>query len=106
DVTVGDGSGTDVLRLGASNQITDAVGVTTNSSGLFDLNGFSETITTLGMTGGSVTTGAGTLTLTSGITTNADPSTATISGNLNLNGVGTGWFVSDGAAAVDLQVDA
>src|SRR5712691_278236 len=45
--------------------------VTINSSGVLDLNGKLDTIGTLTMTAGSVTTGAGTLTLSGNVTGNA-----------------------------------
>src|SRR5205823_13986014 len=79
-LTIGDGNlpptgtggqNSDVVQLRQNNQIPDALTpVTINSTGLLDLNGFSETIgnanlqTTLTLAGGAgVSTGAGTLTL-------------------------------------------
>ncbi len=58
----------DVVRLLASNQIQPTAAVNITNSGLLDLNGFNNTIGTgqfnaLTITGGSVTTGTGTLTL-------------------------------------------
>ena len=45
DITIGDGTGTDTLKLLAANQIIDASVVTMNNSGgVFDLNGNAETI--------------------------------------------------------------
>jgi len=59
-LTIGDGTGTDTARLLASEQISNTAAVTINSSGVFDLNGFSETVASF--TGaGSVTLGGGTL---------------------------------------------
>ncbi|HEY5311373.1 MAG TPA: autotransporter-associated beta strand repeat-containing protein, partial [Pirellulales bacterium] len=100
-LTVGEGSlgagGADsqVVRLLASNQINGALAVTVNSTGLLDLNGFSDTIGTgpdmvaLTINGGNVSTGAGTLTLNGDVTesntaTSNIVSPGTISGNLNL----------------------
>jgi fibronectin-binding autotransporter adhesin len=95
------------LRLGASNQMPSANSVTiTSSAGLYDLNGNSDEIAGLTMTGGSVTTGAGTLSLASaGVTTNASASTATISGKLGLVAATT-MNIADGAAASDLTISA
>src|SRR6185436_927927 len=70
-LTIGDDDGTasnDVVRLLANNQIVNTSAVTVTSSGLLDLNGFSDTIATLSMksgtaSGGNVATAAGTLTL-------------------------------------------
>ena len=49
DITIGDGSGADTLRLGASNQIADTAvlsihGLSSGNSGKFELNGFDETV--------------------------------------------------------------
>lgn len=44
NVTIGDGVGTDTLRLQANQQIADSGSVTVSGSGLFDLNGHTETI--------------------------------------------------------------
>lgn len=65
DVTIGDGSGTDTLRLLASNQIADTSTLTLASSGVFNLNGYNETIG--GLSSGSIDSkvqlGSGTLTI-------------------------------------------
>lgn len=105
-VTINDGT----LRLAASHQIPDFISVVVSSSkGLFDLAGHSDAIANLTMTGGAVTTGAGTLTLSSSggtITTNADAAVATISGNLSSTAWATHFVVADGAAASDLDLSA
>lgn len=109
---VGDGTGTDTLRLGASQQIQDSssVNVTVNSSGVFDLNGFNETLSQITLAGGAVTTGSGTLTIGNlggaGITSNASATGASISGNLALAPFSTTITVADGAAASDLTISA
>jgi autotransporter-associated beta strand protein/T5SS/PEP-CTERM-associated repeat protein len=108
-LTVGDasgGAGADVARLMTSNQIPDNATVSVLSSGLFDLNGFNETIDALNMTGGSVTSGTGTLVLGGNVTGNADAATATISGNLNLGGATRSFTIADGAAAEDMKITA
>ena len=74
----------------------------------FDLNGFSDTINSLILTGGSVTTGAGALVLGGDVTTNAAATTAAISGNLDL-GSGTRTFtVAQGIdpSGIDLSISA
>jgi autotransporter-associated beta strand protein len=53
-------------RLMAANQIVDTSAVTVNIGGTLDLNGNSETIASLNGTGGSITLGGGTLTVTQG----------------------------------------
>ena len=106
-LVIGDGFGganADIVKLINANQIP-AVAVTIYNSGKLDLNGLAESFGALNMTGGTVATGAGTLTLTADITTNADASSATISGNLAL-GASRTFTVADGAAADDLLISA
>ena len=63
-MTIGDGSGTDTLKLLAANQIADTSDVTISSSGVFNLNNNAETIDALNSSsGGSVTLGTATLTV-------------------------------------------
>jgi outer membrane autotransporter protein len=69
NITIGDGSGTDTLKLLAANQISDTSVVTLINAGssVFNLNGNDETIgaltdATAGASGASVQLGAGTLT--------------------------------------------
>ena len=106
-LTIGDGAGaagSAITRWLVANQVP-ATAVTINSDGLMDLNGFSDSIGTLTMTGGSITTGAGTLTIGGDVTTNASSTTATIAGNLGIT-VDRKFTVADGSAAVDLLVSA
>src|SRR5207245_689666 len=72
-LTIGDGVGSDVVRWMASEQVWQGAGgvINVNSSGLMDLNGFSETMRDLNLTEGKVTTGAGTLTVLGTISSNA-----------------------------------
>src|SRR5204863_235357 len=95
-LVVGDGTGTDTVKLLAANQIP-AIAVTVNSSGVLDLNGNNDTVASITMTAGTTQTGAGTLTLNGDVTTNAAPTAATISGNLAL-GATRNFSVADGAA--------
>ena len=103
-LTIGDGVGTDTVLLGASNQIANKA-VTINSSGVLDLNNNSDAIGGLTMTGGLVQSGTGTFTLGNNVTTNANATSATITGNFNLGGNRT-FTVADGGAADDLLVSA
>jgi autotransporter-associated beta strand protein len=123
-LTIGEGSlgagGADsqVVRLLASNQINGALAVVVNSTGLLDLNGFSDTIGTgpdvaaLTINGGNVTTGSGTLTLDGDVTETAVSSNnivnpGTISGNLNLGAAARTFSINHLAALpYDLIVSA
>ncbi len=72
----------------AVNDALSTGAVTVNDGGTLDLNGFSDTIGALtvnsGTTGGTVTTGAGTLTLGGDIASTGGASNALIAGNLGL----------------------
>ena len=95
----------DVLLL-ANNQIPDGAAVTINNSGTLNLNAFNETIASLTMTGGLVTTSTGTLTLNGNVTTNANSNAATINGNLSLGSATRTFTIADGTADNDLHVNA
>ncbi len=88
DLTIGDGSGTDTLKLLAANQISNTAVVTLTNAGsaVFNLNGNSETIGSLtdsaaGASGASVQLGAGTLTV-------GDASNRTFAGVISGSGGG------------------
>jgi autotransporter-associated beta strand protein len=122
-LTIGDfvgGTGVvkaDVVRFLRNNQIPQNVLITVNNSGLLDLNGFSNTVgvgltNALSLVGGSVATGAGTLTLASNIADLVNLSSqtpATISGNLSLGGatrtvdVQPGFLVAENPNATSLN---
>jgi autotransporter-associated beta strand protein len=107
NLTVGDSTGASssaIVKLLAANQIP-AVAISINNDGLFNLNNNSDTVGALAMTSGNVSTGTGTLTLGGDVTTNADSTSAVISGNLGLGG-NRNFTVADGAAATDLNVTA
>ena len=105
---VGDGlggQGADVVRLEANNQLADsATAVSVQNSGLLDLNGFSDTVGALYLSAGTITTGAGTLSLAQFITTFANPQTASITGSINLGAAPRTFTINDGAPAIDLAV--
>ncbi len=95
DVVISPGA---TLLLGEDSQIADTANITvegtvsgaTAINGLFDLNGFSDVVNSLTLSGGGdVTTGAGTLSVRGDITASASGSLlrqnpASISGNLSL----------------------
>ncbi|MCA1962596.1 MAG: autotransporter-associated beta strand repeat-containing protein [Prosthecobacter sp.] len=93
------------LRLGASERLADTSGVTV-ASGLFDLDGYDETMGSLTLGGlagtASVTTGTGLLKLT-GITFNAtnNPLGATISGRIDIGTATRTFTINDSTSADD-----
>jgi autotransporter-associated beta strand protein len=109
NLTIGDGIGSDVVRWMAAEQLWHGEGnmVSINSSGLMDLNGFSETIRDLNLTEGKVTTGTGTLTVMGTITSNASAvSSSFISERLSLGSGMRTFNVADGLVNNDLVVSA
>lgn len=86
DVSIAGGT----LRLSASNQIKDTSALTL-TSGAFDLNGKTETITSLANSGGTFTTGAGHLTGTG----------ATITWSGGINTVNADGVVEDGHIVIN-----
>jgi autotransporter-associated beta strand protein len=108
-VTVGDNSGlnnTALLRLGSTEQILDSGNLTVNSDGLFNLNGFNETVNAVSMTGGEILTGTATLTIGGNVTTLASGEESVITGNLNLGATDRTFTVAEGGALIDLRVNA
>ena len=112
-LVIGDGTGgleSDKVVLQGNGQIDGDVHI--NSPGLLNLNGFSESLLDLSLTGGRVRTGAGTLTLPGGVTTSPSLSSSRIivdssSGTFNL-GTSAGFTtfdVADGLATDDLVID-
>jgi autotransporter-associated beta strand protein len=98
------------VRWAASHQVADNATVAVNgSASLIDLNGFDDTISAVAMTGGSVVSGAGTLTVSGNVTTAASTATANIGGHVALApsaGGTTTFAVADGPQANDLVVSA
>lgn len=89
NLVVGDGTGTDTVRLDANNQIADTSTVTINNGGVFNLNNRTETFAGLNSAsaGSQVQLGTGTLTL-SNSTANSYAGEFTGSGTFNKAGVG------------------
>jgi autotransporter-associated beta strand protein len=116
NLTVGNGTsglGADVAVLEGNSQIVNTATVTVNSDGKFDLNGNTQTIGALAMTGGkvSITGSTATLTVTGGVTAAADgngnPATVSDVGTLNLTNVSPTITVTGpgaGAPAPDMVV--
>lgn len=90
---VGDGTGTDTLRLDGSNQIGDTATLTLGSSGVFDVNGNTETVGGLAAAAGGaqVQLGSGSLTID-------NAGTETYAGSIN----GTGTLAKAGAGRLTL----
>ncbi|HEY7061382.1 MAG TPA: autotransporter-associated beta strand repeat-containing protein [Chloroflexota bacterium] len=102
------------VRLLAGGQIADTAQVQVFSGGVFDLNGFSDTIGALQLrtndtTAAQVTTGPGTLTLSCNVTltaVNTGATGATVSGHLGLGSATRTFTIANGTAAPDLDVSA
>ncbi len=107
NLVIGDGSGSAVVRYGTGNandKIANTSVVTINADGTLDLNDHDDTIGSFNLTGGTVTTGSGVLTLNGNVTTNANAAAATFSGVLSLGSATRTFTVANGAAASDLTI--
>jgi len=81
--------------------------VTINYPGILDLNGFSDTIGALTMTGGTLKTGTATYTMSGGgITTNPSSVTSLISGKVALGSSSRTFTINNGTASDDLLITA
>jgi autotransporter-associated beta strand protein len=90
NLVIGNGTGTDTVRLNAANQIANTATVTLNNGGVFNLNGFAETVAGLNSSssGSQVQLGTtGALTLNNS-TANTYAGTFTGSGGITKDGVG------------------
>ena len=104
-LTIGDAAGaanSATLQLSASNQIPDTAGVTVNADGQLNLQGFTDAIGTLTMSGGSVTgTGTSLLVLGGDLTVTATgTNVAQITANVGLNANRT-FTINDNAVSTD-----
>jgi len=95
------GSRADVVRLFTTNCLNG--NVTVNSSGLLDLNGYTDGIYGLTLKGGNVTTGLGYLILGGNVTALPNYGTAYIGGRLSLNNASRLFDIGQSG---DLYIDA
>jgi autotransporter-associated beta strand protein len=93
----------DVVRLSNNNEISNTSNVFITWSGLLDLNGYNDSLGTLTMNGGNVTSGNGLLSVEGPITTQASSYTAIIDANLHLSGTAQVFNISSGTAGTDLN---
>ncbi|VGO20189.1 beta strand repeat-containing protein [Pontiella sulfatireligans] len=103
DAVVEDGT---TLLLTEGNQIANSATITVEGTGLFDLNNWSETIAGLIMQGGTVDSGAGTLTLNGDVDILASTTSANINGNLAFTGGLRTLSVANGSVFYDLNLSA
>jgi fibronectin-binding autotransporter adhesin len=82
-ITIGGAGSTATLQLGADLQLYGAA-TTINSQGVLNLNGFTDGVGVLTVSGGTVVTGAGTLYFSGGVVSNANSVTTTMAGNYSL----------------------
>ena len=109
---VGDGigaAGSAIVQSDRSSQIYGSPSLTISSDGVLNTAGYNESVASIQMTGGSITTGTGTLYLNGAvqnITTYANYLPALISGNLDLGGLNRVLNVASGSLMVDLDLSA
>lgn len=108
-LTIGDSTGgasADVVRLEAASNISPTTAITIQSSGVLDFNGFNQALGTLTLSGGRVTTGAGSATLGATVTSQPSSTGASIEGSVDLAGDTRTFNIGAGAAADDLTITA
>ena len=95
-LVIGDGTGTDTVRLDQNNQITDTASVSINAGGVLNVNGLTETIGGLNSTvaGSQVQLGTGTLTVNN---TAANSYAGALTGSGSLTKTGAGRLTLSGA---------
>ncbi len=100
-------SGSGIARWSASNQVNDNATLSVSGSGsLIDLNGFSDTLANVNMTAGTIATGAGSLKINTAVTSGANSTSATFSGNVLVGSPSTELNIADGTAKSDLVISA
>ena len=100
NLTIGDGTGTDTVKLLAADQIADTSDLTLNSSGVLNLNNNNETIDALnGVAGSSVTLGTATLTVGANNEATADFAGVISGAGGNPTKTGTGTQTLSGISA-------
>ena len=97
-----------IVRTAASNLLDDGATLTVGNGAALDLNGNSDTIGALSLTGATVTTGAGTLTVPGVISVVPSPTDTptNIAGNLALGTGARTIIIADTAAPEDLILNA
>src|SRR5262249_53001242 len=106
-LVVGDGTGTTSpgVQWLQSIEIASSA-VTVHLNGTLDLNGFIDDLNTLTLQGGTVQSGAGTLSMFGDVTVLGSTATAVIAGNLRFNGGLRTINVGHGTAFPDLNLNA
>src|SRR5262249_12660045 len=113
-LVIGDGSnapGTASAVHAGSEQVAVGPGVTLNHSGAYDLDGFDQHVAQLTMSGGTVETGAGLLSVTDHIVVPGAPFGSTINGRLAITPTGSLLEVpvdltDNAAVAEELRINA
>jgi autotransporter-associated beta strand protein len=98
---VGDGSGSDLVQWTSAGELAAGAAVTVNASGTLDINGNTDTVAVLMLSGGGVQTETGSLTLTGDLTSSG---VSTVSGNLVLGAGPHTLAVSNSTLTVEAAV--
>jgi autotransporter-associated beta strand protein len=108
-LTIGDdlgGADADIVREMGANQINSSIPITINSSGLLDLNNFSDALGPITFSGGHLSSGTGIATLIGNVTANTNANNfARIDGKVSMSSVRT-FNVAQGNFSPDLEVAA
>jgi fibronectin-binding autotransporter adhesin len=104
-LTIGDGLGgedADIVRFLGSSQFDGSV--TLHSSGLFDLNNFTEALGPLILDGGDIETGTGVLSIVGNVTAPNPTNTSTIEGELELRSGAHIFDIQPGSANPEVSI--
>ena len=105
---IGDGSGSGsptVLWLQGS-ELSDDIIITNNLNGLMNLNGYFDNVGPITLVGGSITTGAGTVSTSGDMVVAASSQKATISGNILFSSGLRAIIVDNGSASPSIDITA
>jgi autotransporter-associated beta strand protein len=107
-LVIGDGSGTGspTVRWLQGSEIVDTAYITNNVNGLMDLNGYSEAVGPITISGGQITTGAGTLLTSADMLVQTSTVPASISGNITFVGGLRTITVDNGVAFHSIDISA
>lgn len=107
-LVIGNDTGSATVKLTAADQTTSATSVTIGNDGTLNLNGNNDAIGALTLSGATVTTGTGILTLGGDVTVTQPTGSGAslISGNLDLGGTAGMFTVSGGTTGTELSVPA
>jgi fibronectin-binding autotransporter adhesin len=106
DLNIGNGTAGDRVLLSTANQIADSSRISIQNGAILDFANWDDTIGPVEITGGTIQSFFGTVTLAGHVTVNPSPTVAVIAGNLNVGSSNRIFNVGGGTANPDLSITA